>query len=101
MAGLTSEAMSPRTAIVGTISKSLIFVSPEPANDSASASPLNPTCPQCGSKKLWRDAKRYTVYGDEIQRWLCRDCGLRFSDPNDVKSSRSKKEKMSQNAGEQ
>lgn len=55
--------------------------------------PLNPPCPQCKSTKLWRDAKRYTVYGDEIQRWLCRDCGLRFSDPNDVKKSWSKQEK--------
>jgi predicted RNA-binding Zn-ribbon protein involved in translation (DUF1610 family) len=25
------------------------------------------SCPHCGSTKLWRDAKRYTVFGDEIQ----------------------------------
>ena len=57
---------------------------------SAGASPL---CPQCGSKKLWRDALRYTDFGDKIQRWLCRECGLRFSDPNDVKNAWSTKEK--------
>ncbi len=60
---------------------------------SAGASPLNPPCPKCNSTKIWRDAKRYTVFGDEIQRWLCRDCGLRFSDPADVKKSWSTQEK--------
>jgi integrase len=55
--------------------------------------PLSPPCPQCRSTKLWRDAKRYTAYGDKIQRWKCRDCGIRFSDPNDIKKSWSKQEK--------
>ncbi len=57
----------------------------EPTESSGVASPL---CPQCKSQKVWRDAFRYTVYGDKIQRWLCRDCGLRFSDPNDVQKAR-------------
>ena len=91
MAGLASEAMSP-DGVFGTNSSSPLC-KPEPANDSAGVSPLNSPCPQCGSRKLWRDAKRYTVYGDEIQRWLCRDCGLRFSDPNDIKRSWSTQEK--------
>jgi len=37
------------------------------------------------SNRSWRDALRYSDFGDKIQRWLCRECGLRFSDPNDVK----------------
>ena len=36
---------------------------------SAGASPL---CPQCGSSRLFKD-------GNAVQRWLCRDCGYRFS----------------------
>jgi hypothetical protein len=24
------------------------------------------------------------MFGESIQRWLCRECGLRFSDPNDL-----------------
>jgi integrase len=48
--------------------------------ESGEASSL--VCPKCKSSRIWRDAKRYTFYG-EIQRWFCRDCGLRFSDPND------------------
>ena len=36
-------------------------------------------CPQCGSTKLWRDGKRY-VGEREIQRWICRNCGFRFSE---------------------
>jgi len=44
-------------------------------------------CPQCGSSRIWRDAKRYDKFGFEIQRWSCRNCGLRFSDPNDAKQA--------------
>ena len=38
-------------------------------------------CPGCGSKILYRDGMRYLNSGDSVQRWLCRDCGYRFSDP--------------------
>jgi integrase/rubredoxin len=38
-------------------------------------------CPECGSGKTYRDGFRY-VDGFPIQRYLCRDCGFRFSDPN-------------------
>ena len=38
----------------------------------------SPQCPQCSSKKVWRDGIRY-ISGGEVQRWLCRVCGLRFS----------------------
>lgn len=31
---------------------------------------------------------RYEMFGDQIQRWLCRDCGLRFSDPNDLQKAK-------------
>jgi transcriptional regulator NrdR family protein len=40
-----------------------------------------PTCPECGSQKTWLAGKRH-VQGGEIQRYLCRDCGYRFSDPS-------------------
>jgi len=36
-------------------------------------------CPQCGSLKVWKDGVRQTSHGD-VQRWLCRDCGFRFSE---------------------
>jgi len=91
MAELTAEAKSSPDCIFGT-SPSPCTKS-EPSETFANNSPLNPHCPQCGSKKLWRDGKRYSIFGDEIQRWLCRDCGLRFSDPNDVENS-SNQEKM-------
>jgi integrase len=59
---------------------------PEAATGSAGASPSNP-CPQCGSKKIWHDGLRYSDFGSKIQRWLCRECGLRFSDQTDVKAA--------------
>ncbi|MEM0008159.1 MAG: tyrosine-type recombinase/integrase [Candidatus Bathyarchaeia archaeon] len=37
-------------------------------------------CPECGSKKLYRDGFRYKADGSPVQRWLCRVCGLRFSE---------------------
>jgi integrase len=58
----------------------------EPQLDEATT--IKPSCPQCGGSKVWRDAKRYTPQGFEIQRWSCRDCGLRFSDPNDVQKAK-------------
>jgi len=57
----------------------------ESADGSAANSLL---CPQCGSKKLWRDGSRYNIFEDKIQRWLCKECGHRFSDPNDVQNAK-------------
>jgi transcriptional regulator NrdR family protein len=91
MAGLKAETKSsPDCVFVPSFSP--CTCKSNPSEKSSKNSPLN-SCPRCGSTKLWRDAKRYSVYGDEIQRWLCRDCGRRFSDPNDVKNSWSNKEK--------
>ena len=35
-------------------------------------------CPQCGSDSSFRDGLRYTSQGS-VQRFLCRNCGFRFS----------------------
>ena len=40
-----------------------------------------PACPLCGSQRVWRDGTRRTRSGRRIQRYLCRDCGFRFTDP--------------------
>jgi len=36
-------------------------------------------CPECRSQKIWKDGLRKTTHG-EVQRWICRDCGYRFSE---------------------
>ena len=36
-------------------------------------------CPECLSQKLYKDGLRYLNNGAATQRWLCRDCGHRFS----------------------
>jgi len=41
----------------------------------------SPPCPQCGSAKVWKDGIRETAFGP-VQRYLCRRCAYRFSDPN-------------------
>jgi len=41
----------------------------------------SPPCPECGSVKAWKDGIRETAFGP-VQRYLCRNCGYRFSDPN-------------------
>lgn len=38
-------------------------------------------CPECGSTRIWKDGLRYINFG-EVQRYVCRDCGYRFSDPD-------------------
>jgi integrase/recombinase XerD len=36
-------------------------------------------CPSCRSERIWKDGLRYTRNGD-VQRYLCRECGYRFSE---------------------
>jgi integrase len=38
-------------------------------------------CPECGSTRLYKDGLRYLADGQPVQRWLCRNCGYRFSWP--------------------
>jgi integrase len=47
-------------------------------------------CPKCGpkTKTVWRDGTYTSMFGSQIQRWLCRRCGLRFSDPQDVEAAK-------------
>jgi integrase len=37
------------------------------------------SCPECGSTRLYRDGFRQLSDGSSVQRWLCRQCGYRFS----------------------
>ena len=46
---------------------------------------LTINCPQCSSKKTWRDGIRKTGYSD-VQRYLCRECVFRFSVDGSAKS---------------
>jgi integrase/DNA-directed RNA polymerase subunit RPC12/RpoP len=36
-------------------------------------------CPSCKGKRIWKDGLRYNEVGS-IQRYVCRDCGFRFSE---------------------
>ena len=47
----------------------------ESAQGSTGTSPL---CPQCRSKKVWRDGTRSLMFGEPIQRWLCREWASDF-----------------------
>ena len=38
-------------------------------------------CPECGSNRLYKDGLRYNADGSVRQRWLCRACGFRFTEP--------------------
>ncbi|MEM2687947.1 MAG: tyrosine-type recombinase/integrase [Thermoproteota archaeon] len=39
-------------------------------------------CPSCGSNRLFKDGWRKLADGSKAQRYLCRDCGYRFTDPS-------------------
>ena len=43
------------------------------------AQPPTQRCPSCASQRIWRDGLRQTRNGD-VQRYICRDCGHRFSE---------------------
>ncbi|MFA5572917.1 MAG: hypothetical protein WDA42_07395, partial [Candidatus Bathyarchaeia archaeon] len=45
--------------------------------------------PHCKSAKVWKDGTRHSFFGDKIQRWVCRKCGRRFSDPQDVQKAKN------------
>ncbi|MEM2352374.1 MAG: site-specific integrase [Thermoproteota archaeon] len=42
--------------------------------------PENLKCPECGGERLFRDGLRRLADGSATQRWLCRECGYRFSE---------------------
>ncbi|MEM1589924.1 MAG: zinc ribbon domain-containing protein, partial [Candidatus Bathyarchaeia archaeon] len=39
-------------------------------------------CPHCGSTLFWKDGMRYLPDGSAIQRYVCRSCGRRLSEPS-------------------
>jgi integrase/ribosomal protein L37AE/L43A len=41
-----------------------------------------PSCPECNSNKVFKDGLRRLSNGATTQRWLCRNCGYRFSEGN-------------------
>ena len=48
-------------------------------------------CPECGSKRLYKDGLRYLADGTPVQRWLCRNCGYRFTLRHKVSKTQSYK----------
>jgi integrase len=88
MAELTPKEPSP-DGIFGIKAGSKLCKS-EHADGSAGTSSQIPTCPKCGPKTIivWRDGTYSPMFGEPIQRWLCRRCGLRFSDPVGVEAAK-------------
>jgi integrase len=56
-------------------------------------------CPECGSERLYKDGHRYLANGEDVQRYLCRNCGYRFSDPHRPKTPLQKIPRQSLNNG--
>lgn len=60
-------------------------------------------CPECGSSRTWKDGFRYVrseIGTVPTQRYLCRNCGYRFSEPQveiDITSELSESVKPSSN----
>ena len=51
------------------------------ADRTALGLPRELCCPKCGEKeRFYRDGLRYLKDGRVVQRWLCRNCGFRFSE---------------------
>jgi integrase len=73
---------------VGFASKSIFgnIGSGKTSVDLSGANSQIPICPNCGPKteKVWRAGTYPSMIDDIIQRWICRRCGLRFSDRADI-----------------
>ena len=46
-----------------------------------------PACPNCGSQRVWKDGLRHTINGN-FQRYICRECGYRFSENSGKQKNR-------------
>jgi len=60
------------------LGKSRLNKGKSPQPEGAAHPPIS--CPECGSPRNWKDGLRKTGFGT-VQRYLCRSCGFRFSDP--------------------
>jgi integrase/predicted RNA-binding Zn-ribbon protein involved in translation (DUF1610 family) len=49
---------------------------------SAAQTETSQVCPECGSEKFFKDGIRKLSNGEKKQRFLCRFCGFRFTEPN-------------------
>jgi len=89
MAALTPNNPTPET-IFGTLKAGSKNCKSEIPACSAGSSSQIPTCPKCGPKTavVWRDGTYTPMFGEPIQRYLCRRCGLRFCDPEGVEAAK-------------
>ncbi len=55
-------------------------------------------CPECGGSRLYRAGFRYLYDGAPVQRWLCRDCGYRFTEHHKLLQKNSDWRLKAQNA---
>ena len=46
-------------------------------------------CPECGTTKVFRNGTAKSNFNVKIQRYVCRFCGRRFSDQDDLKKARA------------
>lgn len=58
------------------------------ADVDAETLPNKPQCPECNSSKVFRNGAAYSNFDVRIQRYICRSCGRRFSDPDDLKRAK-------------
>lgn len=45
-------------------------------------------CPECGGDRVFCNGAAESKFGVRIQRYVCRECGRRFSDSGDLKSAK-------------
>jgi len=55
-------------------------------------------CPQCNSTLVWKDGLRYMLNGNAVQRYICRNCGYRFSQTSLKDKALGKAEKQNRTA---
>jgi len=51
-------------------------------------------CPSCGSSKFFKDGKRKLANGTEAQRYICRQCTLRYTYPSSLNAKDSNRQSI-------
>lgn len=52
------------------------------------AAPVLAMCPECGSREVFRNGTARSTFDVKIQRYICRECGRRFSSLDDIKKAK-------------
>ena len=84
--GLQSDSETSPDGVFG--KKPVLTICKSVTTMTAGTNSQIPPCPKGCKGKVWRDGHYPSMFGYPIQRWSCRECGYKFSDPKDLERAK-------------